>query len=481
MPLAATLRQLRAALAAHRDLLVWWWLLVMAQALVPPDHLLGRADLLPWLMLTLAGAALLRARPLGDGPHPMLRARRLGVDAGLRRLGAVLAPAALLALHDAAWQRDAVDLVAGGLISGLLLLLRHLGRRHGATAWRPGQPRELGVAAALLTLGGAAALGLGGLRRFVDLPVVDAAATSALVGVGFVVVGGLEGRRQHLLQRRAAGRRDGRSWRPGLFPFLLALGGPAVGLTVLLGLAGALAGGLDFDQAFVGALFVAAWAAVVWAPPQPSALWCLLHEVVPVGGLERARRSSGALGFDTPPEGALRLDPLRVRRTRKVHPWLVPVHDRRIAGVDDPVRPLWVRPARPPASHILGSARAEASWGAALPRRLVLELGAGQELATLREGDVQARRLVVLRTWGDPTGERGRPTWRWERRARRGAVQVVDATTERISLEDGDIIVLSTEGVARAYEVELGEGLPPADLAGFVRVPQLEDYTAVGT
>lgn len=477
---AALLRQLRGLLRAHRDLLGWWWLLVLAQPLVPSDHLLGRDDLLPWLLLAVAGAALLRARPLGEGPHPMLRERRVGADRWLRRAGSVLAPGVLLACHDAGLLRRPHELVLGGVLAALVVLLQHLGRRHGTTAWRPGEPRELRLAGLLLAAAGGAALALGLLRSLVGAGLVHSLATSALVGLAFVLVSGLEGRHRNRLQRRAAGRRDGRSWRPRLFPFLLALGGPTVGLALLLQLVGLLVGGVDFDQAFVGALFVVAWAAVTWTPPRPSALWCVLHEVVPVGGLERARRSTGALGFDTPPEGALRLDPLRVVRTRKVHPWLVPVHDRRIAGVDDPVRPLWVRPARPPASHILGIARAEASWGAALPRRLVLELGAGQELATLREGDVQSRRLVVLRTWGDPTGERDRPTWRWERRARRGAVQVVDASTERLTLEDGDIIVLSTEGVARAYEVELGEGLPPEDLAGFVRVPQLEDYTAVG-
>jgi hypothetical protein len=45
-----------------------------------------------------------------------------------------------------------------------------------------------------------------------------------------------------------------------------------------------------------------------------------------------------------------------------------------------------------------------------------------------------------------------------------------------LSIENGSIIVLATEGVARAFEVEIGAPvyrLP--DAAGF-RPPQLEDY-----
>ena len=60
-----------------------------------------------------------------------------------------------------------------------------------------------------------------------------------------------------------------------------------------------------------------------------------------------------------------------------------------------------------------------------------------------------------------------------------GTVQHVDATTERLSLEDGSIIVLATEGIARAFEVEIGAPVYRwNDAAGF-RPPQIEDYVKV--
>ena len=45
-------------------------------------------------------------------------------------------------------------------------------------------------------------------------------------------------------------------------------------------------------------------------------------------------------------------------------------------------------------------------------------------------------------------------TFRWEEAVPEGTVQRVDATTERLSIEDGSIIVFATEGVAKAFEVD---------------------------
>ena len=54
-------------------------------------------------------------------------------------------------------------------------------------------------------------------------------------------------------------------------------------------------------------------------------------------------------------------------------------------------------------------------------------------------------------------------------------VQIMDATTDRIHLRSGDLIVVSTEGVARAYEVECGAPIYYPEMATF-RQAQIEDY-----
>ena len=63
---------------------------------------------------------------------------------------------------------------------------------------------------------------------------------------------------------------------------------------------------------------------------------------------------------------------------------------------------------------------------------------------------------------------------------RKLSVQNVDATTETLSIENGAVIVLATEGVARAFEVS--EICAPVyrltEAAGF-RPPQLEDYVSL--
>ena len=43
-------------------------------------------------------------------------------------------------------------------------------------------------------------------------------------------------------------------------------------------------------------------------------------------------------------------------------------------------------------------------------------------------------------------------TYKWEKAVPQASIQNVDATTETLSLEDGCIIVLATEGIARAFE-----------------------------
>lgn len=460
------------------DLLGLWWALLLVQPFVPRDAVLARADLAPWGMLTLGLAVLLRGRAVGDGPHPMLRVRRSGTDALLRRLGAALIPAALLCFYDAPATLSPERAGLGLALAALSAAGLALGRADGATAWNPGgHPAMSWAVLALLGPLGAGTAGL--LRVMVSAPL----GAGLLIGLGFGIGSLALGRPVHLSQRRAAGRRDHGPWRPRIFAILLAFTGPALALGLLLALGRAWVGDVGFELAFLASLFVTAWAAVVWPRPRPVARYCLLHELVPMGGRDEPAEE-GARAFDAPPEGALRLDPLSVRRTRKIHSWLVPVQDARIGELDDPVRPLWRRQPSPLPSHVLGEAAFLPDPRSREPQdeEITVQLRGNRETAALRGGDVQSRRLVVLRAFPPPgVSRRGvARTWRWERRIPAASLQVVDAGTRALSLRDGDVLVLSTEGVARAFEVELGERVTAGQEPSPPRPPQLEDYCGVG-
>ena len=66
--------------------------------------------------------------------------------------------------------------------------------------------------------------------------------------------------------------------------------------------------------------------------------------------------STTATPFDETPEGALRINPLEIKRILSTHPWLVPVKASRVPELDDPIRPLWPRREPPVAYHVLGGA-----------------------------------------------------------------------------------------------------------------------------
>jgi hypothetical protein len=67
-------------------------------------------------------------------------------------------------------------------------------------------------------------------------------------------------------------------------------------------------------------------------------------------------------------------------------------------------------------------------------------------------------------------------TYRWDPSVPREAVQVLDQMTETATLMDGDVLLLSTEGVAHAYEFEVGAPVYQAPGALNARPPQLGDY-----
>ncbi len=468
------------------DLAVLWVALLVVQPLLPVGNLLAREDLVPWLMLALSGVGFLRGRRLGQGPHPALTLRQARIGWLTQRLARAAVPWALMLWYDGAGQASPALLGAGaGVALGIAVLLA-IGRGHERTAWNP-----VGLSAALVWLGVAVGLAVvvgavGWLCGPASAPLRGPLAVpswlgvSVLVGLGFLAIGLVSGRVQHLRQRRAAGLRDGSPYRVALAPALLAVGGPGIGLALLLVL---FPSSQQFHLAFVGTLHVAVWASVLWPRREPIARACLLHEVVPTGGGDKETGET-ALSFERPPEGALRFNPLRTRRVLVMHPWLVPVRGARIEQLDDPIQPLWPAPTPFLRHHVLGDASFEpdpvtrrTQWS-----EISLKMSRRQDVATVESGSAQSRRIVVLRAFPPPgSGRRRRlATYRWEQVGPQESIQVLDATARRATLRDGDLLVLSSEGVARAYEVELGAPLYTWAEAEAFRPPQLEDYVEAG-
>ncbi len=467
---------------SNLDLLIWWVLLIAIQPLVSVDHLLARADLVPWLMFGLAGTVVLRGRRYGDGAHTSLTKRYSSIGLILSKAGMVGSLLALVWWYDLGVGWDVVrtqsvgwvDLVIRPVaITIVTLLAIRLSKAHEQTAWNPhGIPSafiwSIGTFSIICT-----AIGIGRLEKLQE----DFHSESLLLGLAFLTVGLIVGRAQHLRQRLAAGTKDNRAYRPALFNYLFSSLGSAFGLWALYFIQDILGLGdqVTFELAFVPAAFVVAWSGVVWTKPTPIAVTCLLHEIMPAGGGDKAI-STTATPFDETPEGALRINPLQIKRILSTHPWLVPVKASRVPELDDPIRPLWPRREPPVPYHVLGGASFEPcpytnqeQWD-----EITVRLKGSDDVGAVSGN----RSIVVLKPFLKPGTPRKKriTTYRWESAVWEASIQHVDATTESLSLENGCIIVLATEGVARAFEVEIGAPvfrLPEA--AGF-RPPQLEDY-----
>ena len=480
MTIRALLRALGALLTSNLDILIIAGGLLVAQPLVPTGSLLARPDLAAWTALVVGLVSFARGAPLGPGAHPMLTARVAGLATLARRLALALVPCGLVAWYDTtAAPEDAVAPWLALGVSATVGVLLLIGRRSGETAWDPpgiGTARvwaltAIGLVTATMALGRTASLGVLAWAR---LP--------GLISLSFFAVGLAAGRTSHLRQRLAAGRRDGKRVWGVSFGMVLAAFGPGLGLLVLSLAYAATAGHpLGFEEVYVITIFACSWSAILWRPRPPVAVGVLLHEVVPEGGHD-PKPEDAAVGFDRPPEGALRFTPIRLRRTRSVHPWIVPVRHGRIEDLDDPVAPLWAPPLPFHATHALGHAAFEPNAVTGTPQWAVItvRMGAGTDTMTVSEQDAQSRRIVVLRAFPRLSGaRRAVETYRWQSRIPAECVQVVDATTEVIQLIEGDVIVLSSEGVARAYEVEIGAALvADAEFASY-RPPQIEDYHRV--
>ena len=159
---------------------------------------------------------------------------------------------------------------------------------------------------------------------------------------------------------------------------------------------------------------------------------------------------------------------------------MVPVHFSRIEDLDDPVRMLWPRPASPLSSHVMGEACFEPDPITKKPQtdEITIRIRGGSDVSSVGQGDAQTRRLVVLRAFAVPgtKSDAHLTTYRWDKSIPQQCVQIMDATTDRIRLRTGDLIVLSTAGVARAYEVECGAPVYYYPEMATFRQAQIEDY-----
>lgn len=480
------------------DLIAFAAICAVIQPILPVGNPLADPELLPWMTAVLVVAAALRGGSLGAPPHPSLHPRpATGWRWWAERAAVAGAPVVLLGYYEAARAllgalggpagqatRAAWLLAYSATASVALYAAARAGREHERTAWRPFGLGSWAVLAGRVVATVGVALALGSWHGLVGDHPARWLAKAALLGLQFHSVGLIADRLQVRDQRRAAGRRDGNPWRPPRFRYLLAAFGPSIGLLALVTLHAVMGWGtLAFDQGAVIAVHVLAWVAVLWPGRTPVAVSCVLHEVVPGGGLD-PDPTDLAQPFERPPVGALRLNPLDVQRLLVLHHWTVPVIDPRLEGIDDPIRPLWAAPPVSTDWHVLGSASFEPDaqqrpqW-----ERITIRLRDQRDVARLGDGSAQTRRLVVLRAFPPPgvgLFRRATRTYLWERSLPEGVLQVVDATTEALEVRNGDVIVLSNEGVARAFEVEIGAPVYALSELGLNRTPQLEDYVGIG-
>lgn len=467
--------------ASNRDLLLVGALALCLLPLVPRSHWTARDDLVPWSILILCAAAAVRDPAGVVPPNPALTARRE------RRLIA-RAVRAMLPLVLGLWYeggRRSALWVGGGVpdadlgqiaiwVVGASLswgALRVAASRHGETAWRdPAAPSAWSWAwTAPLALVSAGAGLLGAL-----IPWVGAA---ALVGVCFVALPLALQRRQNRWQRARASDEQALDW---LKPLLLDALGPSLCLVVLHLSAGApqlASRASGFDEAGMVTIAILSWAIALWPRPQPLARLVLLHEVRPAGGVNPAQSwQPGAAA--APPRGSLRVSPVALRRTRIFHPWWVPVRGGRVAGNDVPSVALW--PSDEPTSsadHVLGEAAfLPDDSGQVQTGEITIQLTeAPGTVEARRVEELGQRRVVVLRAFGRTP--RSTSPWRWSPALTMDAVQEARAGVRTLTLRDGDLLVLASGGVARAYEVELGVTLTERRDAERLRTPSLGDYT----
>ena len=385
-------------------------------------------------------------------------------------------------------------LSAGLGAAGAAGFARFISGNDGRTAWDPPGTRDIvfwlpgGILFLLLSLAGGLYDGL--IQALIDGRADQGQAAGALVwaqwfgaclilGMTFLVEGLIDGSTRHLRQRRAAGQRDGGQWQPEKFKYALSFLGPLAGLWLLMQAIRMLQGRGRLRAGLRGACSYSPGSPCCGPAGRPSRSTACCRSARRAA---RTRRGRHRAGLRPGAPGRASHQP----GSDAPHPGHPPLAGARRAGriedLDDPVRPVDPPqpPARPPRA---GRRRFEPDPVTRRPqtRVITVRLRAPDDVTTLSGGDIQSRRIVVLRPFPVGDARRGQQsvTYRWDDdRLPPGSIQVVDATTRELQLRDGDVLVLSSEGIARAYAIEIGEPLYTWGPLSTSRPPQVEDYTA---
>lgn len=365
-----------------------------------------------------------------------------------------------------------------------MVLLAALSRDHGRTAWNP-HPHGLlaslrydlrlltptvsiaGVCVLALLLLDRMAVNLHMMRDFWGLP--------AMLSVQVLLVCALSGRIGNLRQRAAMGLAE-----EHLPAVVWAAIGP--GLT-LLGLGILMAAQEPGAEAALGAptlmpwhrpalvLATVLWAWGLWRPRLPSAVLCSWHEVLPRGS-DVAVGQGAVPGFEHPPDGALRLNAWATRDTGRVIYWPVPVRDlswNPLARLPE----LRAETRATPGPHLLGEAAFEQEkWNRrAQTTRITIRPIPGRRKALGEHAQAVLIRPNRAQITGSEDRKREIRSWSWQDVDMQKRVRVL--SEESVHLLDGDVIILSADGVATAWRLEFGPLLLPGDTANQLVLPIL--------
>lgn len=476
------------------QLLGLWYALVLLQSFVPRDWYLADVRLLPWLAVTLSACLLLRHNSLLPAPHPALVSRRSPLAAVIQRLTIALTPWVLLAFVEFLLDRQRVDVAHPALatvtMAGFLILIigASVGHRHRLTAWNPRQ-RGYGwlvigsTFLALFPLLIAAwwpdrqPVGSSGyaMSEFLTLPLY--------VGATFLLAGILATPPRDVGQflsaqlsrpNRSIAQTLGLLIMPPLAAWLLATLGLGVFHTLYLLRYDA----LGFNGVLIHMLFVCMCTAALFPRPVPIAMACLFHEVRPAGA-EKPQEEARVRDFTESPEGALVFNPLNVERTGRIHFCRIPVESNSLTLFESNAPWLWPLEGMAAQAHLFGFVSFESSGTKPQWQEVTIRKAARDVVSWKSEMGYNLQRMLILRPYTSSWFRRRGTVFDHEGKAFEGQIQSMGDLADTMSIQHGDLILLSIGGVIRAYEFEIGAPLYEQDLVAHERLPILEDYVSV--
>lgn len=474
-----------------QDLLTFWLVTVLAQAIVPRTSYLADASLLPWLAVTLSGCLLLRDCSMLPAAHPALSQRRSMALGLVRRLTAASVPWVLLLWHEYLCARQSHEALlpflfsmAGGA-SLILLVGVSFSQRERLTAWTPeqgGYPLLLLGAILLVTL--PAWILQAPFWQETDTIVLylrTLLPPALFTGSTFLLAGLLLTPPRDFQQFVVGQRHQGRTRLAILLrllgPLLAAFLLPFPSMTLFHWLFLTQFSGLGFGGVMVHALFACLMYAALYPRPVPVAMACIFHEVRPSGsGEDDAEKIAD---FVKSPEGSLVFNPLNIERTRRLHPCLMPVESNQLALFESRAPHLWPLEGLPPQSFLLGHASFEVSGGKPQWTTVTIRKASRDVISWKSHLGYNLQRMLILRAFSPRWFRRNREAFEHEGRSWEGQTQSLGDVSDTMNLMNGDIVVLSIGGVIRAYEFEIGCPVYATDLVAHERPGILEDYVSL--